>query len=139
MNVHGLLVSRDVAHHRVGSQPARRAGQFRFNTISALVLTLFMGAGLGLQGALSELPDAEGLAYFASGVLGAAAILFVLPYWPVVIVIIGAIWAALPVAFEVDLLAAASVLTIGLLVSPGIEIVKQWDRICQDSIEMSPL
>ena len=73
---------------------ARERGHFRFNTISALALLVFLGLGLGLQGAVSSLPDAEGTAYIAAGVLFAAALLFVLPYWPMVIVIIAGIWSA---------------------------------------------
>ena len=130
MNFKGLMPKQHIEEHHSATIPeARHRGQFRFNTISALFLLVFMGIGLGLQGGLSENPDAEGLAYFAAGVLGAAALLFVLPYWPMVIVIIGAMWAALPVAFDTDLQVAAGVLTIGFLLAPGIEVVKQWDKI----------
>ena len=59
---------------------ARKWGHFRFNTISALALLVFIGVGLGLQQLTSVPLDAESSAFVAAGALGAAAILFVLPY-----------------------------------------------------------
>ena len=121
--------------HAVGPDPEqgtafiRHRGHFRFNTISALVLLVFIALGLGLQGIVADLPDAESIAYVTSGVLAAAALLFILPYWPLVIVIIAVIWAVLPVALSVDLQFAAVVLTIGFLIAPGFEVINQWDKI----------
>lgn len=104
-------------------------GHFRFNTISALILLVFLGFGLGLQGIVSSLPDAEGTAFIAAGVLGGAALLFVLPYWPIVLVVIAGIWAALPVAFGIDLQIIGGVMTLGFLLAPGFEVISQWDKI----------
>lgn len=114
-----------------GKQSAfvRHRGHFRFNTISALVLLVFIALGLGFQGIVAEVPDAESIAYVAAGVLGAAALLFILPYWPLVIAFIAAIWAILPVALSVDLQFAAVVLTLGFLIAPGFEVISQWDKI----------
>lgn len=116
-------------HSRKRAPASRQRGHFRFNTISALALLVFIGFGLGLQELFLELPDSEGSAYIAAGVLAAAAILFVLPYWPAVIAIIAALWAILPVAFDIDLRVAATVLTIGFLIAPGFEVISQWDKI----------
>ncbi|MBN1685037.1 MAG: slipin family protein [Spirochaetales bacterium] len=107
----------------------RHRGHFRFNTISALALLIFIALGLGFQGIVADFPDAETIAYITSGVLAAAALLFILPYWPLVIAIIAAIWAVLPVALGVDLQFAAVVLTLGFLISPGFEVINQWDKI----------
>jgi regulator of protease activity HflC (stomatin/prohibitin superfamily) len=107
----------------------RQRGHFRFNTISALVLLIFIALGLGFQGLITGLPDPETASYVAAGVIGAAAVLFILPYWPVVIAIIAGIWAVFPVTFGADLQFAASVLTIGLLIAPGVEVISQWDKI----------
>lgn len=104
-------------------------GHFRFNTISALVLLIFIALGLGFQGLMSSLPDTETASYVAGGVIGAAAVLFILPYWPMVIAMIAGIWAVLPLAFGTDLQFAASVLTIGFLIAPGVEVISQWDKI----------
>ena len=108
---------------------AHQRGHFRFNTISALALLVFIGLGFALQGLISAIPDPESIAFVAAGVLGAAALLFVLPYWPVVIAIIAGLWAALPVAFDVNLQIAALVLTVGFLLAPGFEVISQWDKI----------
>jgi regulator of protease activity HflC (stomatin/prohibitin superfamily) len=117
-----LLYSRNkaVRHQR---------GNFRFNTISALVLGVFLGVGIVLQQVVVELPDSEIVAQIAAGVLAGAAILFLLPYWPAVIAIIAGIWATLPVLFEVDLQLLAGVVSLGFLIAPGIEVISQWDKI----------
>ncbi len=112
-----------------GSAFTEHRGHFRFNTISALVLLVFIAIGLGFQGIVGDVPDAESAAYVAAGALGAAAVLFIIPYWPLVIAIIAGIWALLPVALNVDLQFAAAVLTIGFIVAPGFEVISQWDKI----------
>ncbi len=107
----------------------RRRGHFRFNTISALVLLIFIALGLGFQGIISDFPDPRSSAYVISGVFAAAALLFILPYWPLVIAIIAVVWAVPPVALGVDLQFAAVILTIGFLIAPGFEVINQWDKI----------
>ncbi|MBT3274300.1 MAG: slipin family protein, partial [Spirochaetales bacterium] len=111
------------------SHGAKQKGHFRFNTISALVLLIFIAFGLGLQGLVGEIPDATSTAYVAAGVLAGAAVLFVLPYWPVVIAIIAALWAVMPVALSTDMQLAAVILTFGFLIAPGFEVISQWDKI----------
>lgn len=44
---------------------------------------------------MTSLPDPETTSYLAAGVISAAAVLFILPYWPMVIAIIAGIWAVL--------------------------------------------
>jgi hypothetical protein len=125
------ILDRHTEHQDQSIKPAfnRRRGHFRFNTISALVLLVFIGLGLGFQGVIAEMPEAESAAYVAAGVLAGAALLFILPYWPLVIAIVAGIWAVLPVAFGTDLQFAAAVLTIGFLIAPGFEVISQWDKI----------
>ena len=125
------LFDRQLDNQDKHGKPAfiHRRGHFRFNTISALVLLVFIGLGLGFQGIIADMPDAESAAYVAAGVLAAAALLFILPYWPLVIAIIAGIWAVLPVAFGTDLQFAAAILTIGFLIAPGFEVISQWDKI----------
>ncbi len=104
-------------------------GHFRFNTISALTLLVFIGIAFGSQELATGLPDSETPAYIAAGVLAGAALLFIVPYWPVIIAIIAGVWAALPVAFETNLQITAAVLTLGFLIAPGVELINQWDKI----------
>jgi uncharacterized membrane protein YqiK len=111
------------------SPNGRQRGHFRFNTISALLLLIFIALGLGFQGVITDLPDPQTASYVAGGIIGAAALLFILPYWPVVIAIIAGIWAVLPVAFGADLQFAAAVVTLGFLIAPGVEVISQWDKI----------
>lgn len=129
----GHGVKRDAVSRLVGSQaetPVRRQrGNFRFNTISALTLGVFLGVGLGLQGSIMSLPAAEVVAQIAAAVLAGAVLLFVLPYWPVAIGLIAATWATLPVLFDMNLQLLAAVVSLGFLISPGIEVINHWDKI----------
>jgi SPFH domain/Band 7 family protein len=122
------VISRMMGSHE--NSPVRRhRGDFRFNTISALALGLFLGIGMGLQGALMTLPASESVAQIGAGVLTGAVLLFILPYWPMVIALIAATWATLPVLFSVDLQLLAGVISIGFLIAPGLEVINQWDKI----------
>jgi regulator of protease activity HflC (stomatin/prohibitin superfamily) len=108
-----------VVHHR---------GDFRFNTISALALVAALGIGIALQ-AVIAVPDDNSVALVAAGVLLVAGILFVLPYWAAVVVAVALTWATLPVLFETDLTVVAAIISLGLLVAPGIEVISHWDKI----------
>ena len=121
--------SNPILSERNNRPRGRQRGHFRFNTISALLLLVFIALGLGLQGMMADLPDPQTASYVTGGIIGAAALLFILPYWPVVIAIIAGIWAVLPVAFGADLQFAAAVVTLGFLIAPGIEVISQWDKI----------
>jgi len=124
---------RQAVSRMIGSNddsPVRKhRGNFRFNTISALALGVFLGIGLGLQSAVMTLPESEVVAQIAAGVLGGAVLLFILPYWPMVIALVAVTWATLPVLFDVDLQLLAGVISIGFLLSPGLEVISQWDKI----------
>ncbi len=69
------------------------------------------------------------MAQIAAGVLAGAVLLFILPYWPMVIALVAVTWATLPVLFDVDLQLLAGVISIGFLLSPGLEVISQWDKI----------
>ncbi len=124
---------RQAVSRMIGStddSPVRKhRGNFRFNTISALALGVFLGIGLGLQSAVMTLPESEVVAQIAAGVLAGAVLLFILPYWPMVIALVAVTWATLPVLFDVDLQLLAGVISIGFLLSPGLEVISQWDKI----------
>ena len=122
------LVDR-LAHRSVRSPAVHHRGDFRFNTISALALAVFLGLGMGMQMTFGALPANEDIAIVAAGVLVAAGMLFVLPYWPVVIFAVAAVWATLPVLFGIDLSILAAVISVGFLIAPGLEVISQWDKI----------
>ena len=104
-------------------------GHFRFNTLSAFIVFLFLGAALALQSLIAVNPDPEALVYLVAGVIAAAALLFALPYWPVVIVIIAGVSAASSMVFGMGISIAATVLSLGFLIAPGFEVIKQWDKV----------
>ncbi|MDF1567399.1 MAG: slipin family protein [Spirochaetaceae bacterium] len=107
----------------------RPRGHFRFNTISALVVLLFVSAGMVVQGFVTSITDPEAIGTLAAGALAAAGLLFVLPYWPTVLAVLAAIWAVPPVVFDVDFTVALMFLTVGFLIAPGYEVISQWDKV----------
>ncbi|MFW6260579.1 MAG: slipin family protein [Spirochaetota bacterium] len=129
----GRLFSRLMDRHDEAPStrpPARRhRGDFRFNTLSAIALVAFLGIGFGLQMGVGELPASEDVALVAAGVLVVVGILFALPYWAVVVIAVGGVWATLPVLFETDLSIAGAAISLGLIIAPGIEVISQWDKI----------
>ncbi|TFH05935.1 MAG: slipin family protein [Spirochaetales bacterium] len=107
----------------------RHRGNFRFNTISVLALVIFMGLAIGLQVTFGERPDPAVLAEMVAGVVAASGLLLLLPYWPVALMAIAASWGVLPVLSDVDLSIASGILSLGFLIAPGIELVREWDKI----------
>lgn len=104
-------------------------GHFRFNTLSTFIVFLFLGAALALQSLIAIDPDPEALVYLAAGVLAAAALLFAFPYWPVVIAIVAGVSASSSVVYGTGVSIATSVLSLGFLIAPGFEVIKQWDKV----------
>ena len=115
--------------HRTDQPAVHHRGDFRFNTLSALAIVVALGLGFALQAAIGDLPAHEDVARVAAGVLAVAGALFVLPYWAAVVVAIALTWATLPVLFVADLSIAAAVISAGLLVAPGIEVISHWNKI----------
>ena len=107
----------------------KQRGHFRFNTISTLVLILTLVLGFVLQVFLGGLPEAEPLAIMAALALGAAVVLYLLPYWPMAVALAAAAWAVPPVWLEVDFSFLSAALTLGLILAPGFEVVNHWDKI----------
>ncbi len=115
---------------RAPRRPVRRTrGNFRFNTISALVVVLFLGAAMGVQMTLAELPTDSEIGLIAGGVLVITALLFAIPYWAFVLVSVGLLWAGVPFITEIDMTLFGGIMSLGLLIAPGIEIISQWDKI----------
>lgn len=107
----------------------RPRGDFRFNTISVIVLVVCLGIGLGGQLTVSAGLAGEAVAMVVAGVVGAAAMLFVIPAWPAVVLVIAATWGTLPIAFGADFAIAAIGISVGFLIAPGVEVINQWDKI----------
>lgn len=104
-------------------------GDFQFNTISTLFLSVLLGVGIALQSLILELPSSEETALIVAGVLAGAVLLLILPFWPLAIAAIAATWATLPVLFDTNLQLLASVISVAFLLAPGVEVIRQWDRI----------
>jgi len=119
----------DSDEQNLGPVVRKQRGHFRFNTISILVVLISLGLGMVLQGLLAATPDPEAIASITAGVLVAAALLYLLPYWPLVVVVIAAIWAAPPLEFGTEFTYASAFLTLGFLAAPGFEVIYQWDKV----------
>ena len=105
-----------------------RRGHFRFNTVSALTILLFLAIALGSHGVVSAGSDPIVMVYLAAGTMTIAVLLFLMPFWPTALVAVAAIWAG-PTALGVPMPLVSSILTLGFIVAPGFEIVAQWDKI----------
>jgi regulator of protease activity HflC (stomatin/prohibitin superfamily) len=124
MNIPRFTVTRD-------ENPAavrQNRGHFRFNTISAVLILIFLVAGLAVQSQSAFNPDPLELAYFMAGVLAAAGLLFALPYWPVVLAIVAGLSASSVVVFGSSASIVSGVLSLGFLLAPGFDVIKQWDK-----------
>ncbi len=111
------------------SSVRRYRGHFRFNTLSVFIVFLFLGGALALQSLAAIDPDPETLTYLVMGVIAATALLFALPYWPVVIAIIAGVSASSLVVYGMGMSIAASILSLGFLLAPGFEVINQWDKV----------
>lgn len=123
------LLTRDSAGPDAKRPIRLHRGDFRFNTLSVLVLLAFFGAGVGAFSVTAGIPTETDVALAAAGVLLAAGVLFAVPYWAAVVVLIGAAWSTLPVMMSADLSLVAAGITVGFVVSPSIEIIREWDKI----------
>lgn len=109
--------------------PVRKhRGHFRFNTISAVTLLLFLLLAIVLESVLALNVDPVMMSYLGAGVPAAAVLLFLLPWWPTVLVLVALFWAA-PAYFGVTMPMFSAVMTLGLLLAPGFEIVSEWDKL----------
>ncbi|MFP4510121.1 MAG: slipin family protein [Spirochaetota bacterium] len=103
-------------------------GNFTMTTLSALVLLMFAAAAIVLQLVLGVPPSPEAIAIVV-GVLAANGIVIaIVPLWSVVLLMTVTFWAVTGYLVPENMLPALLVGTAGLLVSPGIQIVQQWDR-----------
>ena len=68
------------------------------------------------------------MSYTAAGALVAAVLLYVLPWWPMTLILIAVTWAG-PAVLGVFIPFASAFLTLGILIAPGFEIVPQWDKL----------
>ena len=98
-------------------------GHFRFNTLAVLIVFVFLGGALALQGL-----NPEASAYLAIAVIAASCILSALPYWPVVIAVIAGLTSVVFVVFGESGMFSSGILALGFLLAPGFEIIKQWDK-----------
>ncbi len=100
---------------------------FLFGVLSFIVLLLLGSAGMIVELLRGALP-APDLLYTFAGLLAAAAVLAALPTWATVIaleLVLWAAWAAIP---QVGSLPLAALVAAGLLASPSVQMVSQWDK-----------
>ncbi|MFP4644471.1 MAG: slipin family protein [Spirochaetales bacterium] len=113
--------------HRLPKWPRN----FSLNTITILLIVVFVVAGVALQeltGPALSTVNREALVAFATTLLFALVLLALVPMWSIVLLDILAIWAAVGSYASVGLVPLLSVVSFGLFASPALQIVKQWDR-----------
>jgi len=102
----------------------RFRGHFRFNVLSVLIVFVFLGGALTVQ-----YPNPEASVYVSAGVIAATAILFLLPWWPVVIAVTAALSSLIFMVSGSSGAIASGILALGFLLAPGFEVIKQWDKV----------
>ena len=109
----------------------RRPSNFSLNTMSVLLLVALFGAGVGLQlliGPALSAVHVEALASVAATLVAALVLLALIPMWSIVLLDIVAIWVAAGSVAPHALIPLLTVVSVGFLIAPSIQIVKQWDR-----------
>jgi regulator of protease activity HflC (stomatin/prohibitin superfamily) len=93
------------------------------------VLLVLFGGGVAAATVFTGMPEENLVAFAAAGVFLSAGILYAAPYWAVVVVLIGVAWGVLPGLLASELAPVAAGITFGLLISPSVEIIREWDKI----------
>ncbi len=107
-------------------------GHFRFTTLSGSLLLLSLIVAIGVRYVSgADLPPIE-MAVLAAAAAGAAVVLLVLPFWPVVLLTIVSAWAFV-FAFTgsghvVAMMPAAAVVAAGILFAPTLQIANHWQK-----------
>jgi len=101
---------------------------FRLNPMGILVLALFLTAGIVWQ--LIQTPDLETwtLLKIAGGTLAGGVLLFVLPLWGLVLVLIAGFWLNVLAYFSLSYYPLVTMISVGLLVFPSFQIAHHWEK-----------
>ena len=105
----------------------RLSRDFAFGVLSFVVLLLLAGAGVLVELARGGMPPDHLLHTFAA-VLVAAALLAAAPAWTTVVAVEVALWMAYAALPQLDSLPLTALVAAGLLLSPSLQLVYQWDK-----------
>jgi regulator of protease activity HflC (stomatin/prohibitin superfamily) len=100
---------------------------FSFGVLSLLVLLLFSAAGVLVELLRASLPP-SGLLHASAGLLAGALLLAAIPSWATVIALELALWVAWAATPWMSSLPLTALVAAGLLLSPSIQMVPQWDK-----------
>lgn len=110
----------------------KRPKDFRFTMLSALALLLLLGAGGALYYLLGGDPVSADIAVLGGAAVGAAVLIMLLPVWPMVLFAVLGVWATVSAYAnappEMPMIAALTAVTLGLIVSPSLQIADQWHK-----------
>lgn len=111
-----------------GKSYRRRTKHFEYSTLSVLLMALFFAAAVILPHFWGyEITPME-LSVMALPVMIAIILLILLPLWPVVIIMIVAVWMSGYSLENSQVLPSMMILSAGLLLSPCLQVVQQWDK-----------
>jgi regulator of protease activity HflC (stomatin/prohibitin superfamily) len=100
---------------------------FIFGILSFIILLLLSLAGMIIEWLQGSMPPAD-LVYASAGLLGAALVLAAVPTWATVIALEIALWAAYGAIPQMRSLPLTALFAAGLLLSPVVQMVSQWDK-----------
>lgn len=114
---------------RIKTKPTvEKPKHFSYSTLSILVLLVFFVIALGAAYAAGVSLSAEVVTQLSFAVILSALIITILPLWPVVFVLILLFWV-MGYTMQMDqLVYTLGFISLGLLVSPCFQVVKQWDK-----------
>ena len=114
---------------RIKSKPTfEKPKHFSFSTLSMLVLLLFFVLALVSAAAVAVPLDSDEIILLSVWVIASALIIMVFPLWPVVFILILLLWVK-GYTMEMDHLVVSLIcISLGLLLSPCFQVVKQWDK-----------
>ena len=101
---------------------------FSFNVLSFLLLGLFFLAGILIQGFLTGSPSALTISKTAGETILSGIVLTLLPLWPVTIIMIIAVWVSMFFLSPEPLYPLFILLSLGILLSPCLQIILEWER-----------
>ena len=101
---------------------------FSFSVLSFLLLGVFFLAGILIQIFFTGAPSSLLIAKTAGETILTGILLSLLPLWPVTIIMVIAVWVSMFFLSPVPLYPLFTLLSLGILLSPSLQILLEWEK-----------
>jgi len=99
-----------------------------FNVFSFMILAIFFGAALLVQNLAVGPVNPFIMGKTAGSIIGVGILLMAVPLWSVSILMIILIWAGMLLTELTSLYPMFSIISLGLILAPSIQIILEWDK-----------